>query len=118
MLSDKYFKNKNEASKKLEKAFPEKSFYKHKTNLRSQTPCFFRDMIVNNEKDFESCSLNSSLKVETNSIMDLNEVTKEEQKAIINKNTIRQFAKISSLPKKIISHTIYTPILSCSTKPC
>ena len=116
MLSDKYFQNKNEALKKLDKAFPEKSFNKHNQNLRSQTPCFFRDMIVNNEKEF--CSLNSSLKVENNSIADLNEVTKEEQKAIINKNTIRHFAKISSLPKKIISHTIYTPILSSSTKPC
>lgn len=118
MFSDKYFQTKNEALKKLDKAFPEKCFTKNQKNLRSHTPCFFRDMIINNEKDFESSSLNSSLKVEKNSNADLNEVIKEEQKAIINKNTIRHFAKISSLPKKIIFHTIYTPILSSSTKPC
>ena len=84
--------------------------FKKENGDNSNSPCFFKKMLLNKNK--VSISTESSLLVERNSQVDLDGILKDEEKSILNKNnTIKNFALVSLIPRKIIKYNIYKPIL-------
>jgi len=119
LLSDEYFHHKNVLKKKNDGSFvnnDDGQLQRKKTSI-SQTPCFFKNMIFNNEINFELVSSDSSLQVEKCSMTNLDDVLKEERNILNYKSTIRNFARFSPLPKKLISNIIYKPVLGSLNRP-